>query len=613
MATNLRRTTKVGLFAGYLALFGAVVVARANPSTGYELSPYAATPVAVWAGLAVAFAAGTLVAFAVARERRVHDAAVLLLAATAVAFFAMPILRGYYFYGGGDSLSHVGWAREIASGALDPANLLYPGMHTATVLVGAVADVSLLHANMYVVLVAFPLVFLLCLPLAVQLLAGTPHAYVVGLLAAALFTPINNIAVHPVAHAASQAIFLSAFPFYLALAYLVRRPTPERRRGWRSLLPRPANASGLGALLAVASAALVLVHPQQALNLALAFAAIAAVQVAVRRWAPDLVDASRLFHVQAAVALAAFLAWAPRFERVSGAVTSTLMSIVSRESGGGTVVAQKSTSLTTVGGSLPVIFTKLFLAATVLSALAAGLILLALGRRLDDDRTTTLVTYLAVALVPVVGVFLVVFASSAGDMYFRYHGFIMVPVTVLGAAALALAIEWPGGVRGRRVGRVAAVVLLLVLLPAAAAATHPSPYIYQPSQHVSAAQAQGYAASFEHRQDGVAFAGIRGGPRRFVDLHYGTERARNTLEFPGYESGVPERVFMRANYTDYFEEPRYFEASPPAYEREVVLYEGFRYGSEGFRALETTPGVNRVRSNGGFTLYRIDPGGEGGE
>lgn len=611
MASNSLRGAKIGLLAGYLALFGAVVVARNDPASGYELSPYAATPAAVWAGLAVALAAGVVVAFAVARGRRAHDAAVLLVAGAAVSLLTMPILRGYHFYGGGDSLSHVGWAREIAAGSLDPASLLYPGMHTATVVVGAVADVSLLRANTYVVLVAFPLVFLLCLPLAVQLLARTPRAYAVGLFAAALFTPINNIAVHPVAHAASQAILLSAFPLYLALAY-VARGRDGRAAGWRSWVPRAGRATGLGAVLAGASVAMVLVHPQQALNLTLCFVAVAAGQVLLRRWAPGgVVPTDRLLHVQAAVVVVAFLAWAPRFERVQGAVVSTLVSVVS-ESPTGTVVTEKSASLTTIGGSLPVLFAKLFLAPTVVSALAAGVILLAVRRRLADEGTATLVTYVAAALVPVVGVFLLVYASSAGDMYFRYQGFIMVPVTVLGAAALALALD-RANARTRRAGTAVAVVLFLVLLPAAAVATHPSPYLYQPSRHVTEAHTDGYAASFDQRQEGVAFAGLRGGPRRFVDLHYGTQQARTTLEFPGYETGVPPSVFERANYTDYFEEPHYLEASPSTYEKEVALYDGFRYGSDGFRALETTPGVNRVRSSDGFTLYRIDPGGEDAE
>ena len=46
--------------------------------------------------------------------------------------------------------------------------------------------------------------------------------------------------------------------------------------------------------------------------------------------------------------------------------------------------------------------------------------------------------------------------------------------------------------------------------------------------------------------------------------------------------------------------------SESTYQREVVLYEGFRYPDRSFETLEATPGVNRVRSSEGFDLYRID-------
>jgi hypothetical protein len=42
------------------------------------------------------------------------------------------------------------------------------------------------------------------------------------------------------------------------------------------------------------------------------------------------------------------------------------------------------------------------------------------------------------------------------------------------------------------------------------------------------------------------------------------------------------------------------------YQKEVWLYDGFRYRRSGFRALATTPGVNRVRANDDLGEYLID-------
>jgi len=148
-------------------------------------------------------------------------------------------------------------------------------------------------------------------------------------------------------------------------------------------------------------------------------------------------------------------------------------------------------------------------------------------------------------------------------------------------------------------------VLFLVLVPAGLAATHPAPYIYQPSRQVTESVAHGYGNSFETRVRGVEFAGVRGGPRRFVDFHYGTQQARTTLDFPGYEDPIPTAVFSRGNFTDYYEDPRYLGITESDYAREVELYEGFRYPASGFQALDATVGVNRVRASEGYALYYI--------
>jgi len=604
------RLSKAGLVVGYCALTIAVWVAHAAPATGYELSLYRATPLAAWAGVAVALAVGVPLLLTTSREQRAHALAALLVAATTLTVVALPVIRGYYFYAGGDALSHIGWTRELVTGALSPLELLYPGIHATTAVVASVTGTPLVQANLYVVLVGVPAVFLLFVPLTVQLLVDTPSAYAVGLLAACLFTPVNNIAVHLVSHPASQAILLLPVALYLALAYAIHQPFLARRQdvdadaGWP---PRPGAAFGYAALFTGVAASYLLVHPQQALNLAFCLLAITGLQLLVRwRRADSRMSSHRVLHVHAFVTAAAFLAWAPRFERVQGAVVSTILSIVETGGSTGEVVSQKSGSLLAVGGSLPVLFVKLFVGATVVSLLAAFLILTAIRGGLPDRDTNTVVTYLSAALVPVTGIFLVVLASSAGDMYFRYQGFIMVPVTVLGAAALAYAVDRAPD-DSRRVGVTAALCLFCVLVPVGMAALHPAPFIYQPSKHVSDSQASGYESAFEYRQPDVPFSGIRGGPERYVDFYYGTEYARTTLDFPGYSRPLPEPVFERGNYTAYFDDAAYFAVTQSDYEREVQLYEGFRYSRSGFESLATTPGVNRVRASDGFRLYWVAP------
>jgi hypothetical protein len=215
---------------------------------------------------------------------------------------------------------------------------------------------------------------------------------------------------------------------------------------------------------------------------------------------------------------------------------------------------------------------------------------------------------LGAGLVPVTGVFLVVFAASLGDMYFRYHGFLMVPVTVAGAVGLVAVVGWLSRQGGERAGVAVALAVLLVVAPAGLVAVHASPYVYQPTQHVTATEIDGHAAAFEHRAAEVPFTGLRGGPRRYVDFHYGTEQARERLNFPGYREGTPPSVFLAANYSAAFDESRYLVTSDAVRKQETQLYDGFRYPDRGFRALTRTPGVDRVRASDGFQLYYTEGG-----
>jgi hypothetical protein len=606
MARLTHRLSKLALAAVLVAFAAGIWAAHQAPASGYELSIYAATPDATWVGVGAALIVGGLVALTAPRESRLHDAGLVAVGVAGLTVFALPVLRGYAFYGGGDSLTHLGWASELASGRLAVTELLYPGIHTTGVFVAETAGVGIPMAVLYVVLVVFPLVYLVFVPLTVQVLGGGRRALAAGALAAALFVPVNNVSVHPLAHPTSQAIMLVAFVLYLLLAYI---SAPAAASTSASPAPSGASArfgsvSGLGVLLAAAAVAIVFVHPQQAVNLALVFVAVAALRAVLRRYTSGAAAQHRAIYAQTGVLVAVIALWAPRFERVGGATQATFGSLLSQGATAGEVVSQRSSSLTQVGGSIGELFVKLFLPATVLSVLAACLIALVAYRRLSADGDT-LAGYVAVGMVPLGGVFLLMFAADIGDQYFRYLGFLMVPVSVLGAVAVGRLTSGLDARSGRHVGTVVAVVLLVGMLPVGVLAVHPSPYMYQANSQVTETEFGGYSNTFETREADVPFAGIRGGPRRFVDYHYGTEYTDQQLEFPGDRAGIPEAVFAAGNYTTAYDTDRYVTVTRGAYIREVVLYESFRYPESGFAALEASPGVNRVRSNGGYTLYRV--------
>jgi hypothetical protein len=206
--------------------------------------------------------------------------------------------------------------------------------------------------------------------------------------------------------------------------------------------------------------------------------------------------------------------------------------------------------------------------------------------------------------------FLVIFVAQQGDHYFRFHGFIMVTVSLLGTLGIVAAVDRLPASSERLHGIVtrqrlwsALCVAFVVLLAVQLVVVHPSPYIYQSNSQVPETVMDGYEVSFRHADGTTSFTGVRSGPSRYVDAAYGTQTA-GTLDFPGYESDVPEEIFNQ-NVTSHYENDRYLVLTARDRLQEVELYDGFRYGAGGFEALESERGANRIQDNGGFTLYRL--------
>lgn len=600
----------VALSIGYLAVAVSVTAARESPM-GYELSIYSSTPLVFWIGLAAALTIAALVGFAPETSSPGRLIATALVVLSGVAVAALPLLRGYHFFGGGDSLTHLGWARELADGSLAPQGLLYPGLHELSVGLASVTGAPLRRSMLFAV-IAFVVVFLVSVPVCVRLLAGRRDGLLLGAFLAVLFVPINIISMHLLPHTSSQAVMFVPFALFVLLTYLVRTGSSDAES--RRSQPSPSDdrtspGRGIGGLLVLGTVATILVHPQQAANLLVAFVAITGLQLVARWFAPQSIAAShRSLLGQTILFAIAFALWAQRFDRVGGNATAMFANLLTGATDGTEAVAGKSTSLTAVGGSIPELFVKLFLTGAVVSGLTALLLYAAFTNRLAraDGHRNQLVRYLGIAWVAIAVLFGFMFVASPGDMYFRYQGMLMVPATILGGVALARAFGTDGVAgRSRRIATYLLVLTVLVLLPLGIASMYPSPYVYQPNEQVTETDVEGYEHAFEVRASDVEFTGLRSGPQRYVDAYYGTDRARNTLEFPGYEDGLPPTVF-REGIGNRFENDRYLAIGAGTRSIEVGLYGGFRYDDRGFDRLGTDPGVNRVVDTGGFDLYYLD-------
>lgn len=587
------------LGVGFAALLGAVLAAHAAPATSYEVSIYRATPEAYWIGLAVALASALVVALYGSGDPWVRRGAFLLAYAGLLSFVALPVFRGYHFLGAGDSLTHLGWVKDLAGGTLDPLGLLYPAVHLISLLTSSLLGVEFTYGIQVVVVLFFAL-FLLFVPLCVRAITSEPHAALVGLFSAGLLLPINNLGVFRMAFPFGQAVLFFPVVLYLTFAYL-------RSADGRS--------SPFGVALVLASVALVMVHPQLALGAVLAFAFLMGFQRWYRWRRPNHpVAADRPFGAIAVVVGAFYALWVGNKPTVRHAAEGLVDSLLA-----GVLIGQRAArqvdSAESVGMSFEEMAFKLFFASAVYAALAGGLMVLSLAGRLGGgsaDRPAVadggrdrdgFVAYLTVGSVPLFLLFGVFLAADIAGYHFRYLGAIMAVVTVLGAVALLKATRALARRASTGPARTLLVLAFAVLVPLSLMTVYFSPFILRGSGHVTEQRMNGYETAFEHREEGVGYAGIRTGPTREAHAVYGTERADEVAEFRRSD-GIPPEVFD-TNLSDHYEDDRYVPVRDSSYHVEVGLYDGFRYSERGFRSLDATPGIDRLQSNGEVRLYRV--------
>ena len=591
-----QRWEKGALLVGFVLLAAAVALARGSPPEAYELSIYAGTPVGFWLGASVALAVAVFVGLGA--RGGVRRLALVLGGTTTLTVASLPVLRSYYYYGAGDSLTHLGWAKDIATGKLSVLNLLYPGTHTIAVFLSDVTGMELTRA-LLVMVMAFTAVFLLFVPLATWTITRDRRATTVAALSAFLLLPINNVSVFEMAHPTSQAILFLPLVLYLLARYVTR----SDREGL--LLGTPT-----GALMALASVAIVLVHPQQAANVVVVFAVVLALQLLARVFGGYATEHRRI-GLQTAFIAGVFLVWAPRHDRTSSASSALVEMLMNGGEVGGDV-GQRAVSLATIGGSIEMLFLKLFLVSVVFAGLTALLVLGGLRGTLEDPDTNTFVRYLGVGLIPLLALFGAFLMVSYAQLHFRQLGFVMVLATVLGALALSrmlgsLSMRFSPGT-----GRTVLGVLFVVMLALSMATVYQSPYMHQGSSHVTEAEMSGYQNAFEYAGD-APFVGVRGSGERFADGLMGTEESErrapisgslyantNATDGPGSEGEFSGGYL--ANNLD----GRYLAFTDGTRQQETQVLRGLRFSERGFRSLDATPGLNRVQANRDMQTYLIN-------
>lgn len=597
MNDNRRQATvlKALLATGFLAFVAAVLLAYSRPATGYELSIYRSTPTGFWFGATVAGIIGLTVAFAPQTPRRIRAVALTLTASVGMAVFSLPIIRSYFFYGAGDSMTHLGWARELSAGTGSPFGFIYPVVHMMAVFLTDLSGFGLTRTLQFVPMVVFPLLSIIFTLLCVAYISDKKWAVAVGLVTGVLLIPVNNLSIHIIAHPSSQAVLFLPLVLYLVFRFVTDRSDQF------------AFATPSGIALAVVCVAIVFIHPQEAMSLILLLTAIAAVQFGYNRFRPtDRIAHHKPIYAHLALLFLVFISWLPQHDKPIDRIRFVILQFQRIGATTGSEAEAQVSTLAILGGSVEELFIKLLLVTLIFCIFAAVYMTANILGRLTDQTPSriALVTYLTAGLVPLGLAFLVIFFADQGDHYFRFMGFIMIPVTVLAAVAVSDFISRVEMSLSLNTIAMGLVIFFAVMLAMQSLTVHPSPYYYQSNSQVTKSSMDGYAIAFEHRLEDTEFVAPRVGPERYVDAYYGRPTAREQMNFPGYSDGVRGEVF-NTNLSTNYESDRYLPIRDANYRREVVLYEGVRYNQSGFNLLETERNIYRVQDNGDFKLYLI--------
>jgi hypothetical protein len=583
---------KGALIVGFGALAFAFATAHNNPATGYEISIYADTPLLYWVGLSIALLIAIGVAI-VAYDSRLGFLALLIAVLGVLSIFALPIIRGYLFYGHGDSLNHLGWARDIADGMLAPQEMIYPGFHMISVFFAAFGGVEMTQSMLYVTLLV-KLLYIVFIPLALYVLYSNRKAIFIGVFSGFLLMPINHISTHEHFHTSSMTILFTAFIYYLLFAHVTKKHVDEA-------LPRFLSPTGL--VLPVALVALVFLHPQAAFNVLLLFGTISLVQFIYRRRSQEhTISQMRCIYGQFILLAVVFALWAGQFEntyRVLDLMITGVQETILGNEEAGEIVQQRTESSSALGASVVEMFVKLFGVSTIYSLLAGGLILSVLSSRFQSlsEKADGVVIYFAcggLALIPLLGLH---FMGDIDAYLFRQVGFGMVLVTVLGAIAIFHATS----TSLQRDLRPALGVATVVVLSAALLIAFSSPFILLPNAQITETEMNGYDTLLENQDTEVSMlGGVRGSSGRFINaLQYSeADRNRGFALFTATE--------FNEGMTGVYDTDKYLVISEYDRTQDTEVYNGFRYSEQGFERLQTTDSIHRIQSNGDVTVYYID-------
>lgn len=604
MFSSKRTTVHILLILGFGALSISTIIAYLNPAAGYELSLYSDTPIEFWIGSVAALIISVKIVF-FPTSALFRASGVLLGGLTMTAIISLPIIRGYYYVGEGDALSHLGRTREFNSGVLLPLDSRYPAVHTHGSILGDIANIQLTDSLLLYISV-FLISFFIFIPLTVRVITQDRWIAHIGIFSGFLLLPINHVSGHMQIHPTSQAVV-----FAPALIYIFIRVYRNSR--WEMLI-----------LFIIVSSFYTLLHPQQAANYILFFTGFCVAAFLYSQNSKNKSIKILKTHISAFVFIIIFWLWAanlPAFESSLAGVLRSIFTLFAEDTAAESV-STRGVSLEQIGGGIEEIFVKMFAIALIYSIFAGLLMAIVVINSLNISRTQflqnlflsrvasqkRLYLFLTAAFISTFSLFFVYLTAGISDQYFRHYAFLMSIVTILGTISLARALKIfksrCSETRRRSITIAVMMAFLMLTLPIVFA----SPYIYQSSSHVTEAQMDGFETTFKYENDELSYDFVRSPTSRYgIAINGHAYQDRSEYYRDGVRRGGLPDHFADQQLRSHYDEPVYLTITGADRIRDPVLYNGFRFSKDDFDYLDSEPGINNVYSNSEFDLYLVKP------
>lgn len=576
----------------YMGTAIAILIARRSPATQHEISIYSSTPFLFWP--LIIFSILISIYLSIYHIDDIYGMLGIILGGISMtSIVSLPLVRGYYYVGRGDSLSHLGVTLDVLAENIQLLDVAYPiiyslGINLSLILNYNVPKGLLLLIYLYVV------VYFTFIPLVVRSLSSNKRIATVGLFSGFLLLPITHLATHMQVHPTSQAIMYSPVIFYISNKYF--------KTGSRKTL----------LLFVVISIYFILLHPQQGLNFLIFIGFIALFELMNIR-EMHFIEPIRLTNL-ALIFIVIWWIWIQNLNKFESSLQGLIIKIMTFSLTPAAKTQGRAMSLEGVGGNLLEVFIKMFGPSLLLSGFALLLMALSIQYYFKREmfmqqsifriaRNKYILLY-TLGFIPLILMFLIYLGMGISEQYFRHFGFIMVVVTVLGAISVWLVSNLFDEMNILSANKFIFIMLSLLIIMTIPIVFN-SPYFYQTTPITTEGELNGYDTLFNIKNESMPIIPLRGDTERIEHAIYG-RYTQPDIMWERSEYGLPDH-FANQSLSTYYDKKVYATIKSDSKVREVQVWNEFRYTSDDFEYLHRSSNIQKVHSNGHLYVYLVVP------